>query len=246
VLAVHSGWRLDAKDNHAQDGTSTGRFNINAPLRDKLGIAADVSIVGVLAQIERAVATPGTIDVQALHEVELDDRGQPLRLQRQGLGRDIERRCRMGGAIPPPGGSMPRRERGPGERPTPRSQSCSSLLGRSAVCGRRRLARLARFSGALARRLDRCGRRRGSSRGSLRGARCSALEVGRIDFDHRLLACLRPDITDMLAGLGRHQRGAFEATRKAAHGAANEFRVARHGDAGGKAQQRRGGDAHDA
>jgi outer membrane lipase/esterase len=69
VLAVQSGWRLDAKDNHAQGGATTGRFNINAPLRDKLAIAADVPIVGVLAQIERAAATPGAIDPQALHVV---------------------------------------------------------------------------------------------------------------------------------------------------------------------------------
>lgn len=69
VLAAQSGWRLDAKDNHAQGGATTGRFNINAPLRGKLGIAADVPIVGVLAQIERVAATPGAIDAQALHVV---------------------------------------------------------------------------------------------------------------------------------------------------------------------------------
>jgi phospholipase/lecithinase/hemolysin len=69
VLAAQSGWPLAAKDNHAQGGATTGHFNINAPLRDKLGIAADVAIVGVLGQIERAAATPGAIDAQALHVV---------------------------------------------------------------------------------------------------------------------------------------------------------------------------------
>lgn len=69
VLAAQSGWPLDPKDNHAQGGATTGRFNINEPLRGRLGIAADVPIVGVLAQIERAAATPGAIDPQALHVV---------------------------------------------------------------------------------------------------------------------------------------------------------------------------------
>lgn len=69
VLAAQSGWPLAAQDNHAQGGATTGHFNINAPLRDKLGIAADVAIVGVLGQIERAAATPGAIDARALHVV---------------------------------------------------------------------------------------------------------------------------------------------------------------------------------
>ncbi|GAB4036885.1 MAG: hypothetical protein Fur0014_04050 [Rubrivivax sp.] len=69
VLAAQSGWPLAAKDNHAQGGATTGRFNINEPLRGALGIPADVPIIGVLAQIERAAATPGAIDPQALHVV---------------------------------------------------------------------------------------------------------------------------------------------------------------------------------
>lgn len=69
VLAAQSGWRLEPRDNHAQGGATTGRFNINDPLRAALGVPAEVPIVGVLAQIERAAATPGAIDPQALHVV---------------------------------------------------------------------------------------------------------------------------------------------------------------------------------
>ncbi|MBN8509432.1 MAG: hypothetical protein J0L57_12575 [Burkholderiales bacterium] len=69
VLAAQSGWPLAPQDNHAQGGATTGRFNINEPLRAALGVPADVPIVGVLAQIERAAATPGAIDPKALHVV---------------------------------------------------------------------------------------------------------------------------------------------------------------------------------
>lgn len=69
VLAAQGGWRFEPKDNRAQGGATTGGLDINVPLREKLGIPADVPIVDALARIERAAATPGAIDPQALHVV---------------------------------------------------------------------------------------------------------------------------------------------------------------------------------
>lgn len=68
-LARKGSWPLAAADNHAQGGATTGRYNINEPLRAALQLAPDAPIRGVLAQIE-AVARPGvTLDPKALYVV---------------------------------------------------------------------------------------------------------------------------------------------------------------------------------
>jgi outer membrane lipase/esterase len=67
-LARLSGLPLSPADNHAIGGATTGRYNINEPMRASLGIPSTVPIPGVLAQIEAAVAV-GRIDARALYVV---------------------------------------------------------------------------------------------------------------------------------------------------------------------------------
>ena len=68
-LARKGNWPLASADNHAQGGATTGRYNINEPLRSALQLAADAPIRGVLTQIE-AAARPGvTLDPKALYVV---------------------------------------------------------------------------------------------------------------------------------------------------------------------------------
>jgi outer membrane lipase/esterase len=67
-LARLSGVPLSSADNHAMGGATTGRYNINEPLRAALGIPPAVPIPGVLAQIE-ATVTAGRLDARALYVI---------------------------------------------------------------------------------------------------------------------------------------------------------------------------------
>jgi len=69
VLSQKSGIPLAAEDNYAQGGATTGAFNINEPLRQALGLGADVPIRGVWAQVEAAVKGGGKLDPAALYVV---------------------------------------------------------------------------------------------------------------------------------------------------------------------------------
>lgn len=68
-LARKGAWPLTAADNHAQGGATTGRYNINEPLRGLLQLGPDAPIRGVLAQIEAVAASGQTLDPKALYVV---------------------------------------------------------------------------------------------------------------------------------------------------------------------------------
>lgn len=69
VLSQRLNIPLDAEDNLAQGGATTGLYNINEPLRQALGLGPDVLIGGVLAQVETLVTRTPCLDSQALYVV---------------------------------------------------------------------------------------------------------------------------------------------------------------------------------
>lgn len=68
-LARKGGWPLAAADNHAQGGATTGRYNINEPLRGALQLGPEAPIRGVLAQIEAVTDSGRALDPKALYVV---------------------------------------------------------------------------------------------------------------------------------------------------------------------------------
>ena len=61
--------RASAADNHAQGGATTGRYNINEPLRGALQLGPEAPIRGVLAQIEAVTDSGRALDPKALYVV---------------------------------------------------------------------------------------------------------------------------------------------------------------------------------
>ncbi|MFN7149299.1 MAG: hypothetical protein ACK4V6_07440, partial [Microthrixaceae bacterium] len=66
TLATLLGWTLDPDDNLAQGGATTGRLNINEPLRSALQLGPEAPIRGVLTQAD-ALAEREELDPTALH-----------------------------------------------------------------------------------------------------------------------------------------------------------------------------------
>jgi phospholipase/lecithinase/hemolysin len=69
VLSQRLNIPLDAEDNLAQGGATTGMYNINNPLRQALGLGADAPVRGVLMQVDAVLARAPRLDPQALYVV---------------------------------------------------------------------------------------------------------------------------------------------------------------------------------
>jgi phospholipase/lecithinase/hemolysin len=69
VLSQRLNIPLDAEDNLAQGGATTGSYNINEPLRQALGLGADAPVRGVLMQVDAVLARTPRLDPQALYVV---------------------------------------------------------------------------------------------------------------------------------------------------------------------------------
>lgn len=69
VMAEKLALPLDAADNLAQGGATTGAYNINEPLRAALGLGPDTPIRGVLAQVDALLARTPRLDPAALYVV---------------------------------------------------------------------------------------------------------------------------------------------------------------------------------
>lgn len=69
ILAQRLNIPLNAADNWAQGGATTGVYNINEPLRQALGLSADAPIRGVLAQVDAALTQNPQLDQNALYVV---------------------------------------------------------------------------------------------------------------------------------------------------------------------------------
>lgn len=65
-LAKKLNLELSFENNFAMGGSTTGNYNINEPLKQLLGLEANVSLPGMLMQVENYIKAKGKADAEAL------------------------------------------------------------------------------------------------------------------------------------------------------------------------------------
>ncbi len=60
---------IKAENNFAMGGATTGHYNINEPLRTALGLSSEAELLGLQAQIDKAIAAAPKLDSSALYVV---------------------------------------------------------------------------------------------------------------------------------------------------------------------------------